>query len=70
MLEPRTSPEQYRQQQRDQQISDLADSHDQTTERMRQDGQAHADAENQRKLNPGEPRPREPKPKIKIRLRP
>ncbi len=69
MLEPKVTPEQYQQQRSDQQISDLSDSHEQTTDRMRQDGLSQAEAEQAKRNIPSEPRPAE-KPRIKIRLRP
>ena len=48
-------------------VENLADSQQREHERYRQAGQAHAEAENIRRLTPGEYDPR-PHPRVRIRL--
>ncbi len=65
-LEPRTL-EQVREDQRQEQVEQLADSHEKTREQNRKDGDAAAEADRRDRLRPGEHRP--PGPHMRIRLR-
>lgn len=66
MLMP-NSPEQTDQQRRQQQVEDLSDSQEKQNDKWRDDLGDGIDAEEQRKLQPGEHRPGQP-PRIRIRL--
>lgn len=52
----------------EQQVGDLSDAQERQIEQFREHGNSHADAENKRKLIPGELRPPELKPRMPIRL--
>ena len=68
LLSPRT-PEEVRRDQQQQQVADLSDADENNKQRMRDEGSAHADAENGQRLRSGEHRPPEHyRPKIRIRL--
>lgn len=58
------SPADYREQIKQQQVEDLSDAHEKETDRMRDDGNSHADAENAKKRIPGEYHP-----KVRLRVR-
>jgi hypothetical protein len=66
---PNPDPHERARRQTQNQVNDLADSHQKELERYRQAGNAHADAENIRQLTPAEIRPREPE-HVHIRLIP
>ncbi len=65
-LEPRTL-EQVREDQRQEQTEQLADAHEKTKEKAKQDGEAIDEADRRDRLRPGEHRP--PAPHVRIRLR-
>lgn len=67
-LQPSRDPQQRARDQTQNQVEDLADSHDKELQRYRDEGNAHGDAENARRLIPGEYRP--PEPHIRIRVIP
>lgn len=67
-LAPAT-PEEFSKNRKEQMLEDLADADEASKQRMRESGNDHLDAENDRKLRPGETRPPERRvPKIRIRL--
>jgi len=62
-----STPQEVEQQQRQNQTEQLSDAHERETDRMRDAGNSHLDAELDQKNVPGEPRPGE-LPHIRLRF--
>jgi len=63
---PSPDPQERARQQQEQRLNDLNDANNAERDRYRDAGNDLVDAENQRRLTPGEPRP--PEPRVRIRL--